>query len=229
MSRVTAVARLRLAVYTRAYLAIAPTLGGLVVLALLYGGGVAEASEAYGVSGIVLFPVFAWQTKIVLDGEPDVQRRLTRVAVGSADREIAGGLLAALACAVPTTALALALPWILGGIKVGHVGLAVGLLVGLWVHVLSAVAGVALGVWSSRSMSRTAGIAVCVLAAGSVLTIVLGRTGSPVFWLVPPLDAIARATEHGTDAVVALGLTLWTLGWSALVAGVYWWRRRRAV
>ena len=38
------------------------------------------AGEAYGVSAVVLFPVLAWQTKLLLDVEPDVQRRLARVS-----------------------------------------------------------------------------------------------------------------------------------------------------
>ena len=91
----------RLRPYRRA---LAPLLAGLVVLGVLYGGGQARPAEAYGVSAVVLFPVLAWQTKILLDVEPDVQRRLARVAVGAGRRESAAGLLAA-ALAAPVTVL----------------------------------------------------------------------------------------------------------------------------
>lgn len=224
----TAIMRLRLAGYVRGFYAIAPTLAGLVVVALLYGGGVATAGEAYGVSGIVMFPVIAWQTKILLDAEPDVQHRLVRVSAGSAHREIAAGLLAALTAAGPTVVLALVLPWVFHGVKAGPSGLAAALAIGVWAHALSAVAAVALGAWSSRVMSATAGIAVCVLAGGSVLAIVVGL-GGPLRWLAPPLDAVAKATGQGLTASSVLALTVWALVWAAAVAGAYWRLRLRRV
>jgi hypothetical protein len=216
---------MRLGAYVRAYHAIAPLLAGLIVLATLYGGGVARAEEAYGVSAVVLFPVFAWQTKILLDVEPDVQRRLARVAAGSAHREIAAGLLAATATAVPTILLGLVLPWFVGGVKTGSPGSAAG--IGVFAHVLSAVAGVALGAWASRPISRTVGVATGVLAGGAVLTIVLGLAFSPVPWLVPPLMATARAANRGLTVAGAAGLAAWALAWSAVVIAGYWRLRLR--
>jgi len=61
---------MRLSAYLRTYLVIAPTLATLVAVGLIYGGGVARPEEAYGLSAIVLFPVLAWQVKILLDAEP---------------------------------------------------------------------------------------------------------------------------------------------------------------
>ena len=58
---------MRLTGLTRTGRAIAPLLGGMVVLAIFYGGGAARPAEAYGLSAIVLFPVLAWQTKILLE------------------------------------------------------------------------------------------------------------------------------------------------------------------
>ena len=78
----SALVRMRLAGFLRTGRALARCSPRLVVLGILYGGGRAQAGEAYGVSAVVLFPVLAWQTKILLDVEPDVQRRLARVAVG---------------------------------------------------------------------------------------------------------------------------------------------------
>ncbi len=59
-------------------------LGTLVVVGIIYGGGESEAAEAYGFSAVALFPVIAWQAKLLLDTEPDVQRRLAVSAVGPA-------------------------------------------------------------------------------------------------------------------------------------------------
>ena len=60
--------------------------------------------------------MLAWQTKILLDVEPDVQRRLAAVAVGGPDRELLAGLGAAFIAALPMIVIALVLPWILGGV-----------------------------------------------------------------------------------------------------------------
>ncbi|WP_319459841.1 hypothetical protein [Micromonospora sp. RTP1Z1] len=87
----TALVRLRLAGFLRTGRALAPVLAGLLALGVRYGGGRAQPAEAYGVSAVVLVPVLAWQTKMLLDVEPDVQRRLAQVVVGPA-RERAAGL-----------------------------------------------------------------------------------------------------------------------------------------
>lgn len=136
----TALLRLRLAGFLRTGRAVAPLLAGLVVLGTLYGGGRAQAGEAYGVSAVVLFPVLAWQTKVLLDAEPDGQRRLAQVTVG-ARRERIAGLLAAVVAALGTVAVALVFPWLVGGVtgpvEPGDRSIAVGLLLGLWAHLLA--------------------------------------------------------------------------------------------
>lgn len=231
----TAIIRLRLAAYLRAYLAIAPTLAGLIVLAILYGGGVARPEEAYGVSALVLFPVLAWQVKILLDAEPDVQRRLIRVAAGSPGREIGAGLLAAATTAVPTLALGLVLPWLFGGVgsvrsgETAPLPLFAALAVGVWVHLIAVPPAVAVGAWASRPVSRTAGVSVSVLAGGTILAIVLGLSFSPIPWLMPPLMAAARATSSGLSPTSILRLTAWSLLWTAIVGAGYWRLRLRRV
>ena len=106
--------RMRLAGFVRTGRALAPLLAGLVVLGMLYGGGQAQAGEAYGVSAVVLFPVLAWQTKLLLDIEPDVQRRLAVSRSAAGRRELPPGLLAAGAGRPGQRAVALVLPWPLG-------------------------------------------------------------------------------------------------------------------
>jgi hypothetical protein len=147
-----------------------------------------------------MFPVIAWQSKILFDAEPDVQRRLVRVRAGSAHREIAAGLLAALTAAAPTVVLTLALPWVFRGVKAGSSGLLAALATGVWAHAVSALAAVALSAWSSRVIAPTAGFAVCVLAGGGVLAIVVGSAerwaGSRRRWTrsprPPPSDSARR-------------------------------------
>ncbi|MFC4018290.1 hypothetical protein ACFOW4_10035 [Micromonospora sp. GCM10011542] len=225
----TALVRFRLAGFLRTGRAVAPLLAGLVALGILYGGGRAQPSEAYGVSAVVLFPVLAWQTKILLDVEPDVQRRLAQVAVGVA-RERLAGLLAAGVVALVTVAVALIFPWLVGGVT-GPVDPAdrsvpVGVALGLWAHLSAVPAGVALGALASRALVGGAGYGVAVLALGGVGAVVLGLGGSVAPWLAPPIMATARTTAGDAAALTLLGLTAWALAWSAAGIGGYLWRRR---
>ncbi|MEV1143519.1 hypothetical protein, partial [Micromonospora sp. NPDC049799] len=156
----TALVRLRLAAFLRTGRALAPVLAGLVALGILYGGGRAQPAEAYGVSAVVLFPVLAWQTKILLDVEPDGQRRLVRVLVGPA-REYAAGLLAAALAALVTVAVAMVFPWLAGGVSgpvdPGDRSVPVGIAIGVWAHLLALPAAVALGALASRASTGSAG------------------------------------------------------------------------
>ncbi|WP_155371172.1 hypothetical protein [Catellatospora vulcania] len=219
-----ALTRMRLHGFVRTGRAVAPLIAALAVLSILYGGGQAETVEAYGVSALVAFPVLAWQTKILLDVEPDVQRRLARVTLGSAAREIAAGLLAAATAGLGTIAVALAVPWVFGGVKgdaSGVKGDAVSILIGLAVHLLALGPAVALGALSSRAVTRTAGMGAAVLVTGSVLAIVLGLQGSPAPWLVPPLMAATRLTTSGGTTRTALTLIAHATLWTAAAAFAY--------
>jgi hypothetical protein len=231
---VIAIVGMRLSGYLRAYYAVAPAIAGLVVLATLYGGGVARPEEAYGVSALVLFPVLAWQSQILFDAEPDVQRRLMRAAAGSATREIGAGLLAAAATAVPTLAAAMILPWIfhsVGSVQLEGepppLPLGQALTVGIWAHLLVIPAAVALGGWASRAVSKTRVSGVLVLVVGTLMAIMLGLKGSPVPFLAPPLMATARAAAEGISTGAVWGLTIWSLIWSAAALAGYWRLRLR--
>lgn len=228
----TALVRLRLAGFLRTGRALAPVLAGLLALGVLYGGGRAQPAEAYGVSAVVLFPVLAWQTKLLLDVEPDVQRRLARVTVGPA-REQAAGLAAAAVAGLGTVAVALVLPWLVGGVT-GPVGPgdrppAAGVALGLWAHLLALPAAVALGALASRTITRSAGYGVAVLAVGVVGVLVLGLSGSLAPWLAPPVMPTARALTGELTISTGLLLTGWALAWAALaLSGYAWIRRTRA-
>jgi hypothetical protein len=101
----TGLIAMRLSAYVRTQVALAPLLVALAMLGVLYGGGQAEPAEAYGLSAVILFPIFAWQVKILLDVEPDVQRHIAIAALGSRAREMACGLLAGAVTCLATLAV----------------------------------------------------------------------------------------------------------------------------
>jgi hypothetical protein len=219
----TALIGMRLSAYVRTQVALAPLLVALAILGVFYGGGKAEPAEAYGMSAVVLFPIFAWQVKILLDVEPDVQRHIAITALGSRAREIGNGLLAGALTTLVTAGLGMVLPWLLGGVSAqgARVPLGPALMLGLWAHLLAVPPAVALGAFASRPISRSAGVSALVLTGGGVLAIVLGLKGSPVPWLVPPIMATARATVNQVAAPTAALLTLWSLAWTAVAVYAY--------
>lgn len=225
----TSLIRMRLFGLTRTGHVVAPVLGGIVVLAILYGGGQAAPAEAYGLSAIVLFPVLAWQTKILLDVEPDTQRQLAVVLLGSWRREVAAGLFAAMVATLPVVALGLLLPWLVGGVTLdkGGPGLLGALILGLWAHLIAVPPAVTLGALSSRAITHSAGRAVGTLTGGVVLAIVLGIPHGPVSWIAPPLLSVARtlASEH-VQVGPMVPFSMWALVWAAVLATGYGWLRR---
>jgi hypothetical protein len=231
-----ALVRMRLTAFSRSGRALAPLIAALVVIAVIYGGGPVPAASAYGFSALMLFPVLAWQAKLLLDAEPDVQRRLARVAVGAA-REVTAGAVAAALLGLATCAVAMVSPWVFGGIKgpdadSGQPSLAFGIGVGALAHALAVPAAVALGALASRAVTRSVLIGVTVLVTGSIVAIVFGLQGSAAPWLVPPVMATARVLSqvHGhAPASTLLTLTAHAALWSAVAfAGYAWLRRRRA-
>jgi hypothetical protein len=232
----TALLRMRIAAFTRSGRALAPLIAGLVVIGVIYGGGPALAGSAYGFSALMLFPVIAWQTKLLLDAEPDVQRRLARVAVGRR-REVAAGVLAATVLGVATCAVAMISPWVFGGIRgpeaaSGEPSLLSGVALGALAHLLAVPAAVALGALASRAVTRSVLIGVTVLVTGSIVAIVLGLERSVAPWLVPPIMGTARtlSRQHGlAPASTFLLLTGQAALWSAVaLTGYAWLRSRRA-
>lgn len=224
----TALVRMRLAAYVRTQVAFAPSLAALLVLGIFYGGGQAHAEEAYGVSALVLFPILAWQAKILLDVEPDVQRAIAATAAGSRVREIATGLGAAFLTAVPLVGVALVAPWVLNAAEppASPSCFAGAVVSGLWVHLLAVPPAVALGAISSRAIIRSAGTAAAVLVSGFVLALVMGLKGSPAPWLMPPLMPAARAMFDAADcqglAVSSIAvLTARSAAWCAAVLAAY--------
>ncbi|MFI5913492.1 hypothetical protein [Dactylosporangium sp. NPDC051541] len=219
-----ALVRMRLTGFVQTGRAAAPLFCALVVLSILYGGGQAQAGEAYGVSAAILFAVLAWQTKILMDVEPDVQRRLGRVAAGGPGREIAAGLIAALVAGLPAILIALILPWVVGGVTTPRAGdppLSTGIALGVWAHLLLLLPAVVLGALASRAVTVHTGRGLTVLVAGIVFAIVFGLKSFPVPWLAPPVMTTARDTVGAAHLPTIAVTTLWALVWSAVFTLVY--------
>jgi hypothetical protein len=217
MTQVLALSRMRFGGYARSQRVLAPVLATLVLLTMLQVSGGGSPADAYGMSALVLFSIFGWQAKLSLDTEPDVQRQLSLLAVGSGRREIAAGLVAAGLTTVPTILAGLLAPWLTGAMEVppGAGGAVRALLFGLWVHVLAAVPGVAVGAWASRPITRTRGWGAVTLVGISIGVLVLDLTPGPQTWLVPQLVGAVRAGQTGSVLSGAV-ITVHALIWSAL-------------
>jgi hypothetical protein len=218
---------MRLAAFLRGGRSLAPLLALVALLGILYGGGASAAAVAYGYSAAVLFPILAWLTKLLLDTEPDVQRRLARLAVGPA-REALAGLVAAALLAVLVCAAAMVAPWLFRGIDTTE-PVASGLALGVLAHLLAVPPAIAVGALASRAVTGTVRTGVTVLAVASVLVVVLGLRGSVLPWLVPPVMATARALNDPSAPPAAATLALltgWALVWGAVAFTGYGWLRR---
>jgi hypothetical protein len=228
VNQVYALARMRFVGYARSQRVIAPVLATLAVLGILHAGGKSSPVEAYGMSAIVLFGILAWQAKLSVDTEPDAQRKLSYLAVGSARRDMVAGLLAAGATAVPTILVGLAAAWFSSAVDAGDDGSMVGaLFFGVWVHLLAAVPAWAVGAFASRPVTRTRGWGVAMLVGASVLVLVLGiADAGPLRWLVPQLVGAIKAGEDGNVAR-GVAITLHAVVWSAVLFGAYTALRNR--
>jgi hypothetical protein len=224
---------MRIAGFLRSGRALAPAIAGLVVLGVIYGGGASAAAPADGYSAVMLFPVLAWQTKLLLDAEPEVQRKIARLTVG-ARREAAAGVIAAAMLGLIVCVIAMLAPWPFHAIREplpgsGEPSMAAGIALGVLAHLLAIPAGVGLGALSSRAVVRSVRNGVAVLVVGAILAIVLGLKGSIAPWLVPPVMAMARAL---TATPLPAGgefwlLIAWSLAWCAVALAGYGWLRRR--
>src|SRR3954447_21255909 len=187
-----ALVAMRIAGFVRGGRALAPLIAVLVELGIIYGGGASPAAVAYVYSAAALFPVLAWLTKLLLDTEPDVQRRLARLAVGPA-REATAGVLTATLVALIACAAAMVTPWLFNAIDTSKGNVGSGIALGVLAHLLAVPPAVALGALASRAVTGKIRTGVTVLVVGSVLVVVLGLRGSIAPWLVPPVMAMARA------------------------------------
>lgn len=228
----SALVRMRLTGFLRGGRALAPLIAVLVELGVIYGGGSSPAAVAYGYSAAALFPVLAWLTKLLLDTEPDGQRRLARLAIGPR-REATAGLLAAAVCAVVVCLAAMVAPWLFHGIDTRQ-SFGPGMALGVLAHVLAVPPALALGALASRAVTGSVRNGVAVLVVAAVLVVVLGLQRSFVAWLVPPVMDTARVLDKSVppnavppSAGTLLLLCAWAIAWCAVAFAGYG-RLRRA-
>jgi len=229
----TALVRMRLVAFIRSGRVLAPLMCVLVVLLVIYGGGAAQVGEAYGFSSAVLFPILAWQTKLLLDVEPDTQRHLAIVAVGSRHREWFAGIVAAALAALAGSAFTIGVPWLVGGVtgpqRPDDPPFAAGFVAGVWAVFALIPPALALGALASRAVTRDTARGLMVLVGGSIAAYPLGITSSPVWWLVPPVLRVGRSAVHGLAGATMAGYTVHALLWTAVaLAGYSWLRRARS-
>ena len=222
----TSLIRMRIFAFVRSGRIVAPMVTALVAILAQSGGGKAPAGEAYGLSAYILLPMLAWQTKALLDTEPDVARRLVIVTVGRR-RELVAGLIAATVMALVTIVLALVMPWLIGGIKVRtHPSVATGITLGIWAHLAVVPPALALGALASRVVTQSAGFGALALVGGWLLVVIAGLPRSPVRWIVPPLINIAKAARTHIEAGRVIGLTAWSVAWALIAVSAYVTLRR---
>jgi hypothetical protein len=118
----------------------------------------------------------AWLTKLLLDTEPDVQRRLARLSVGPAPRPPPAfwrpSCSVLLVCAA-----AMAAPWLFHGIDTG-VALGSGIVLGVLAHLLAVPPGGRGRRAGQPGRHRSVRLGLTVLVVAAVLVVVLGLSGS---------------------------------------------------
>ncbi|GII80504.1 hypothetical protein Sru01_54860 [Sphaerisporangium rufum] len=217
-------AAFKIAAYLRSHRVVQPFLGLLVVIIVLYSTRAPAGQElpAYADSAAMLVPVLAWAARGLLDAEPDVQRLISMTAAGRPGREVAAGLLAAGAVAGTLAALAVAVPLGIGFAAFPGPATIVG---GLALHLLSLVAGVALGALTSRPILRDPATSALALLGGYAGVLLLGLV--PVPWLTVPVLGWIRAAGRPDFLTAGLpGPAAITVVWCALALLAYTRLRR---
>jgi hypothetical protein len=223
VSRVVALVRMRISAAVGLQRIWAPLIATLALLSVAHAGGVAPPHQAYAFSAALLFGVFGWQTKLVLDTEPDEQRLLARIGVGSGGRELVAGLVAALVMTVPLIVLGVVAPLLVGTVAIpgGWSAWAAWVAFAGWLHVLSAVCGLAVGALASRPVLAGPGWSAMVLLAVPVMVLVLGsRQAQSPRWFVPQLFAASRI-DSAADLGSAGVITVHALAWATVLLASY--------
>jgi len=219
-----ALARFQIARYVRSLRALQPfiVVALFVVLILVQGPSGPDASDlavrTFADVAAIMFPVWAWTARALLDTQPDEQRALTATAVRRPSTPIWAGLLAAYATNVFLGLLALALP-LLQAVQAGSSGLAI--LAGCALNLLVAVPGTLLGAWTSRALISDPGISLLALLGGALALLLLSI--GPLSWLSVPMIEWLRAAHDGPDAFTSAfpTISLHLLLWSAASAALY--------
>ena len=226
--RVLGVAWFQLAGYVRSGQVLFP----LVLLALIIAvqsGMPASPGASFADAASFALPVFALATHQLLGAEPDVQRAITAGNAGSRRTYLASGLLAALALnlcfLLLSTASALRGP--LGAHVLVGGSVLTTILVGLAVHLLTYLPGVALGALTTRAVTGDAPAEYVALVGGLLIAVVPGLAGGPASWIALPLFRLLRAANGHRLELAAPGIALHVGIWTAVVTAAYLFVRLR--
>ncbi|WP_049564813.1 hypothetical protein [Nonomuraea sp. SBT364] len=218
-----ALAAFRVAAYVRSHRVYQALLMILALLAIVHGSRAPRGLEVPALtdSAALIIPFLAWAARSLLDTEPDRQRELSATIAGGRRRELAAGLLAALAVCVTFDALALA--WgVLLGVSATPQGAELAAVLAL--HVLAVLAGLALGALTSRAILPSPAVSIMALLGGFLVMLLV--SASPLHWLSVPVTAWMRAASAGllADRLPALGAA--SLAWCLIGLAAYAWLRR---
>lgn len=222
VGRVLGVAWFQVAGYVRSGQVLFPlVLLGLIIA--VQSGMPANPGASFADAAAFALPVFALTTHQLLGAEPDAQRAVTVRNAGSRWAYLAAGLLAALVVNLGflllSTASALRGP--LGGHVLVGGSLATTILVGLAVHVLTYLPGVALGALTTRTVTGDAPAEYVALAGGLLIAVLPGLASGPATWVGLPLFRLLRAANGHRLELAAPGIALHVAIWTAVVTTAY--------
>jgi hypothetical protein len=221
---VIALTRFMLTGYVRSLRALHPAIATFLLIAIVFTspvGGKQGVLSVFADLAALMFPIWAWAARGLLDTEPDTQRHLTAVAGGRL--AMPAGLLACCVANACLAVVALALPIGLG--VTNQVTVEV-MLLGSMLNLLSALAATFVGALSSRAILPSPGASILVLLIGCLLILVLSI--GPLRYVSVPIIEWMHAASNGPGAFENAFplLALRILGWSCVVAACYGRLRR---
>ncbi|MFC0434094.1 hypothetical protein [Kutzneria buriramensis] len=162
----------------------------LATTGILYGGDPGTPLPPYGVSEMVLFPLAAWLTVVLVNNEDPVQRHVTIAAVGGWRRLLGGLVGAALVVNGVLVLVATFVPAV-----IHHHPYAVSdVALGFTAHVIAAVTGIGLGVLCARPIVPTTGWSLVAVVGVSLALLVANK--------LPPVGAMAHLLFDSRPAPV---------------------------
>jgi hypothetical protein len=218
-----ALAAFRLIAYIRSHRVYQALLLMLVLIAILYGSRAPLGSETPALTdaAVMVIPVLAWSVRSMLDTEPDQQRAMSAITVGSRARELGAGLLAALVTSLVLVALALGWGLALGVSATPPPGEFAAVLA---LYGIAALAGVAFGALTSRVVMPSPALSIMSLLLGFLGMLLL--SASPLYWLTVPVVTWMKSANSNELAARLPELATISLGWCLLGLTCYAWLRR---
>ncbi|WP_327086815.1 hypothetical protein OIE66_31430 [Nonomuraea sp. NBC_01738] len=215
----------RVAAYLRSHRVFQALLPILALLGILHASRAPRGEEAAALTdaAVLIIPFLAWAARSLLDTEPDDQRVISATSVGGHGREVGAGLLAALSVTLVFSALTLASSLFLGLEALPDAPV---LTAAIILHVLAALAGVALGALTSRPILPSPALSIMALVLGFLAMLLLSAT--PAYWLTIPVTAWMKSAGHGALTADLPLLAAVSLAWClAGLAGYVRLRRTR--